>query len=91
MYEKMVLDKTFFKLRELTLSYTFPKKLISNTLIKALEISLVGRNLLMWTPATNNFVDPEATNFGNDLLSDFGEFSAGPSSRFFGGNLKITF
>lgn len=91
MYENMVLDRTFVKLRELTLSYAIPKKIITNTPVKALEISLVGRNLLMWTPKTNNFVDPEATNYGNDLLSDFGEFSAGPSSRFFGGNIKITF
>ena len=91
MYENMVLDRTFLKLRELTLSYAIPKKIITNTPIKALEVSLVGRNLLMWTPKTNNFVDPEATNYGNDLLSDFGEFSAGPSSRFFGGNVKITF
>jgi len=91
MYENMVLDKTFMKLRELTLSFAFPKKILTKTPIKACEVSLVGRNLLMWTPKTNNFVDPEATNYGNDLLSDFGEFSAGPSSRFFGGNLKVTF
>lgn len=91
MYENMVLDRTFVKLRELTLSYAIPKKFITNCPVKALEVSLVGRNLLMWTPKTNNFVDPEATNYGNDLLSDFGEFSAGPSSRFFGGNIKITF
>lgn len=91
MYERMVLDKTFLKVRELTLSYVIPKKIISKTPIKALEVSLVGRNLLMWTPKTNNFVDPEGTNIGNDLLSDFGEFSAGPTSRFFGGNIKISF
>jgi TonB-linked SusC/RagA family outer membrane protein len=91
MYEKMVLDKTFVKLRELTLSYSIPAKILTDSPFKALEISIVGRNLLMWTPKTNNFVDPEATNFGNDLLSDIGEFSAGPTSRFIGGNLKITF
>jgi TonB-linked SusC/RagA family outer membrane protein len=91
MYENMVLDKTFLKLREVTLSYSIPKNLIAKTPLKGLELGIVGRNLLMWTPATNNFVDPEATNYGNDLLSDFGEFSAGPSSRFFGGNVKITF
>jgi hypothetical protein len=91
MYENMVLGKTYMKLRELALSYAFPRRMLSSTPIKGLEVSLIGRNLLMWTPKTNNFVDPEATNYGNDLLSDFGEFSAGPSSRFFGGNLKVTF
>jgi hypothetical protein len=87
----MILDKTYLKLRELTLSYSVPAKLLIRLPFRALEISLVGRNLLMWTPATNNFVDPEATNYGNDLLSDFGEFSAGPTSRFLGANIRITF
>jgi TonB-linked SusC/RagA family outer membrane protein len=91
MFENMILDKTFLKLRELTLSYSISSKLLSMLPCKALEISFVGRNLLMWTPSNNNFVDPEATNYGNDLLSDFGEFSAGPTSRFLGGNIKITF
>jgi TonB-linked SusC/RagA family outer membrane protein len=91
MYENTVLDKTFLKLRELTLSYSIPGKFLNKMPFKAFEISLVGRNLLMWTPATNNYVDPEATNFGNDLLSDLGEFAAGPTSRFLGGNIKISF
>jgi TonB-linked SusC/RagA family outer membrane protein len=91
MFENMILDKTFVKLRELTLSYSIPSKILNRAPFKALEVSVVGRNLLMWTPNTNNFVDPEATNFGNDLLSDFGEFSAGPTSRFVGANIKITF
>jgi hypothetical protein len=91
MYENMVLDKTFMKLRELTLSYALPGKILANSLVRGAEISLVGRNLLMWTPKSNNFVDPETTNYGNDLLSDIGEFSAGPSSRYFGANIKVTF
>jgi len=90
-YDNFVLDKTFLKMRELSLSYTFPHAIINKTPFKALELSIVGRNLLTWTPSSNNFVDPEATNFGNDLLSDFGEFAAGPTSRYFGGNIKITF
>lgn len=91
MYENFVLDKTFVKLRELTLSYALPKKWLANTPVKGLEVGVVGRNLLMWTPSTNNFVDPEGTNYGNDLLSDFGEFSAAPTSRYFGGNVRIAF
>lgn len=90
-FENMMLDKTYLKLRELTLSYAIPAKLMTKLPFRALELSIVGRNLLMWTPSGNNFVDPEATNYGNDLLSDLGEFSAGPTSRFLGGNIKITF
>ncbi len=91
MYEKMVLDKSYIKLREVTLSYVLPKKLFTNSPLTSVEISFIGRNLLMWTPQENNFVDPEATNYGNDLLSDFGEFSAGPTMRNIGGSIKVIF
>ena len=87
----MVLNKSFVKLRELSISYKFPKKLFTNTFISSAELSLVGRNLFLWTPKDNVFVDPEATNYGNDLLSDLGEFSAGPTMRNIGGSIKITF
>ena len=91
MYEKMVLDKSYIKLREVTLSYVLPKSLFVDKAISSMEVSFIGRNLLMWTPQENNFVDPEATNYGNDLLSDFGEFSAGPTMRNIGGSIKIIF
>lgn len=91
MYENFVLNKTYVKLRELTLSYALPKKILGNGFVKGLEFGVIGRNLLMWTPESNNFVDPEATNYGNDLQSEFGEFTAAPTSRYFGGNVKITF
>ena len=45
----------------------------------------------MWTPEENNYVDPEASNYGNDLTSEFGEFASAPTTRTFGGSLKITF
>lgn len=91
MYENFVLNKTYVKLRELTVSYAIPKKILGNGPIKGLEIGVIGRNLLLWTPENNNFVDPEASNYGNDLTSEFGEFTAAPTSRYFGGNIKITF
>ena len=44
----------------------------------------------MWTPKKNNFVDPESTNYGNDLRSELGEFAAAPTTRTFGGGVKVT-
>ena len=55
------------------------------------QISLIGRNLLMWTAAKNNFVDPDTSNWGNDLTSNFGEFSSAPSVRNIGVSLKLNF
>ena len=53
------------------------------------QVSLIGRNLFMWTPKKNNYVDPEGTNYGNDILSEIGEFGAAPTNRTFGGGIKV--
>ena len=92
MYRNFVLPKDYVKLRELSVSYNLPKNLLSKLkIVKEMEVAIVGRNLFMWTPKANNFVDPEATNYGNDITSELGEFTAAPSTRTFGGSIKVTF
>jgi len=86
-----VYDRSYMKLREVTLSYSLPKSIFGNLPIGGIDISLVGRNLLMWTPAENNVIDPETSSFGNDLSGDFGEFRTPPSARTFAVNLKLKF
>ncbi|MEO9804273.1 MAG: SusC/RagA family TonB-linked outer membrane protein [Reichenbachiella sp.] len=84
-------SKTFLKLREVSLGYSFPKALLDKTPIASLDLNIVGRNLLLFTPESNNLVDPESTTFGNDLLGEFGEFGVGPTTRSLGFSLKATF
>jgi TonB-linked SusC/RagA family outer membrane protein len=85
-----LVDKTFFKLREVTVTYTVPKTVLPKQ-ISSLELSLVGNNLLLWTPNSNLYTDPEQTTFGNDLTSDFGDFGATPTTRSFGFNVRLGF
>jgi TonB-linked SusC/RagA family outer membrane protein len=85
-----LVDKTFFKLREVTLTYTVPKSVLPKQ-IASLEMSLVGNNLFLWTPNSNLYTDPEQTTFGNDLRSDFGDFGATPTTRSFGFNIRLGF
>ena len=56
-----------------------------------LDVSFIGRNLFMLTPKANNYVDPEITNYGNDITSELGEFAALPSTRNIGGGIKVVF
>jgi len=86
-----VLPRTYVKLREVSLSYNFPKKLLAKTPLTDAQFSVIGRNLLMWTAAKNNFVDPDQSNYGNDITSNFGEFSSAPSVRNLGVSLKLNF
>lgn len=87
----IVLPKDYFKLREVSLTYDFPKNLLTKTPFKKVMVSLVGRNLLLFTPKKNNYIDPESTNLGNDLTSEFGETTGTSSTRNFGANIKVVF
>ena len=90
-FENFVIPKGYFKLRELVLSYSLPKVWISKLGIRQLDVSFIGRNLFMLTPKANNYVDPEITNYGNDITSELGEFAALPSTRSIGGGIKVVF
>ncbi|MBN2215110.1 MAG: SusC/RagA family TonB-linked outer membrane protein [Bacteroidales bacterium] len=75
------IDKSYIKLREIVLSYDFPRKLIGKIRLQGLELSVIGRNLLLWTPESQTYIDPELTTFGTDLNGDFGEYGAQPTVR----------
>jgi len=86
-----VIDKSFIKLRDVSISYVLPKVWFDKIGIKSPVLSIFGRNLLIWTPSSNRFIDPEATSFGNDLSADYGEWGNTPSIRSIGGSLKFSF
>ncbi len=86
-----VIDKSFIKLREVVLSYNLPTRFLDQTPLDAVSFSIVGRNLFLWTPESNQFIDPETSTFGTDLQSQFGEFSANPSTRSIGFSLATRF
>ena len=73
------------------MAYTLPSKLIKKSFLKQVTVSAIGRNLFLGTPAENNLVDPESTNLGNDLTSEFGESGGTISTRNFGFGLKVVF
>lgn len=89
--QEHVLDKTFLKLRDVTFSYNLPPKWFSNMPVTSANLGIYGRNLIIWTPEENNFVDPESSTFGNDLFGAFGEFAGSPTARSFGFKLNVTF
>lgn len=84
-----VYDQTNVRLREVSLTYNFPKKILDNTFITNASISAVGRNLLFLYKDVDNF-DPESSystsNFSQGVL-----FYALPSTRSFGLSLNVNF
>ena len=88
--ETNIIDASYVKLRELSLTYSLPTGLIDGTPFGNIEIGVSGRNLLLWTPDENTYVDPEVNTFGNGNLQGF-DFSGSPSTRSYGANLRVTF
>ena len=73
---------SFLRLKNLTISYDFPKKLIQKSgFLSGVKIYFVGRNLLTATKYTG--YDPEVDT--NISLGDY------PNTREFMGGIQLTF
>ena len=83
-----VFETDYWKLREVSITYTVPVKYLAKTPIRGLHISAVGRNLLMWGEKVPH-LDPESTtNAGNIQGLEGG---GNPSTKTYGFNLKFDF
>lgn len=71
---------TFFKLRELSLTYNVPKVICSKFKAEQLSVSAIGQNVLFWAKDFK-YSDPDG---GKEDFAD-------PSQRFLGFNIKISF
>jgi TonB-linked SusC/RagA family outer membrane protein len=82
-------DASYIKLRELSIGYNLPKRLISKIKMSNARISVVGRNLWVIYQKTPKGIDPEAAiNAGNGQGMESGSL---PPSTTFGIDLKIAF
>ncbi|MDJ1483725.1 SusC/RagA family TonB-linked outer membrane protein [Cytophagaceae bacterium YF14B1] len=85
-----VVDGDFIKLRQITLGYTLPSKLVEKwPLVRTVNISLVARNLFYLMRRASD-IDPEAT-FGANLQYAGIEGTSLPTARTYGVNLNIKF
>ncbi|SFS69878.1 SusC/RagA family TonB-linked outer membrane protein [Lutibacter maritimus] len=85
------IDKTFVRLRDLSLSYVFPASFTDKMKLSKFSVTLYGKNLALWTPEENPYVDPEISTYGSDLASEFGEFAGNPAQRSYGMSFKVSF
>lgn len=90
--ENRVIDATNIRLREVSVSYSIPKKAIANLPFGGIALTFSGQNL--WYNAINfpsslNF-DPEVLSLGVGNGQGF-DYVTGPTSKRFGGTLNFTF
>ncbi|MCB0518627.1 MAG: SusC/RagA family TonB-linked outer membrane protein [Saprospiraceae bacterium] len=86
--EASVEDGSWFRLREVTLSYAFPKKWFEGWPVQSLELGLSARNVFLITSYSG--VDPE-TNLAGASNSFGRDWFNSPNTRSFGVNLRAVF
>lgn len=86
--ELFVYDASFIKLRSMSVGYNLPKSILKNGFLKAVNISLVARNVAILLKHTPN-IDPES-NYDNTNAQGL-ELSGYPGVRSFGCNVNVKF
>lgn len=96
-----VVSAASWRLRELSLNYELPASILRKIgFVQRASISLVGRNLFMWTPKTNIWGDPDFTSAGgssnitgttyNSNISGYAGLGSA-STRSYGLNILVSF
>ena len=90
--ENYVTSGAFFKIREVSLSYTLPTTVVSKIgLIKGASVNLFGRNIFTWVPKENIYTDPEfsGTAVGSNAIG-INTVLQTPPTKFYGATINVT-
>ena len=82
-------DASFVKLREVQIGYSFPDKWFKKTPFRAVNLSLVGRNLMVWDNVPH--IDPENMSYSGGTALPGIENMSMPTTRSYGLNLSFKF
>lgn len=83
---------TYVKMRELSITYRFPRTLASKMKVQNLSLSLMGQNLFAWTKH-DVFIDPETAFVNRDdtRVQGYEFYSVIPYTRSLGVKLNVEF
>ncbi|MDD4192256.1 MAG: SusC/RagA family TonB-linked outer membrane protein [Mangrovibacterium sp.] len=87
-----IYSATYLKLRELSVTYTFPQQLVRQASLSKVALSLVAQNVFTWTKAKIP-VDPELAfkSSGNSWIQGAEYYNVTPWTRSFGVKLNVEF
>lgn len=84
-----------WRFRELALTYDVPQTWLSSrqNVVKSLSIALVGRNLALWLPKENKYMDPDFNSFFDDGSNSMGmvNSTSNPPVRNYGFTINAKF
>ncbi len=90
--EASVYDGTVYRLRELSLTYNLPSKLLQRTPFGKASLSFIGNNLWYFAPNVPKYTnfDPEVTSHGTSRLQGV-EIASPPTATRYGFKVNVTF
>ncbi|KAB1064525.1 SusC/RagA family TonB-linked outer membrane protein [Salibacter halophilus] len=87
--EAATYDATYFKLRQVSLSYTFKPEQLKADWVNGLTVGVYGRNLLLWSKVPS--IDPETYSIRNGRIIQGFESTSLPSVRSYGFRVSANF
>lgn len=87
--EEFIYKGSYVKMREISIGYTIPKRIIDKTPLSNIKVSLVGRDLFFIKKSSPG-INPEGSFSRSDYAQAF-EISSLPPTRNFGFNLNVQF
>jgi TonB-linked SusC/RagA family outer membrane protein len=82
-------DASYLRLKNVTLSYTFPRVMLSKIKVRDVMLYVSGDNLVTWTDFKNG--DPERANFTTGDNSPSTNFSQYPQTRILNVGVNVKF
>ncbi len=87
--EGAIFDADYVKLRELRIGYSFSNRFLSRIKMKGMNLSIVGRNLAVWSNVPH--IDPETSSLAGGTIIPGVESVGMPTTRSIGFNLGFSF
>jgi hypothetical protein len=87
--DRFIEDATYYRLKNLSLGYTFPKALLSKARIDNLRIYVSAQNPKTWTKYTG--FDPEVSLNGQSLINKGIDQGVYPNNKSYQVGLSLTF
>jgi TonB-linked SusC/RagA family outer membrane protein len=88
--DRNIYNAAYIRLKNIQVGYTLPRALTQKVSVNKLRLYVTGQNLLTFTK--NSFIDPESSEFGNNMNA--GGANSGrnyPTLVFYGGGIQVEF
>ncbi len=89
-YELFIVKNSYIKMRELTLSYNLPSQFAKKIGAKNIQLAVFGRNLFYFYRTIKD-MDAEQAPAGSRWFQNVNNVGTNPSTRTFGGSLRVSF